>query len=376
MAGEPSGDQGGRGRVAQVPASGRRLRGDPPPGALAPVLEGRRLGGPRPAALVPLLQQREVVVVASEHQRGANGWIDVAVGEIRGAQRNLQRLDQQRGHRHGRPPGMRVDACQVGVGAEAAAGAVDRVELARKDRAGAGQPQGLGDAQYHAGAERLPARRCRRGALRGRACRARTSHDPPEVTGASVSAGAELDCCGTLDSGAAELASLPEELDSGVDEPDSLLEEPDSVAEEPDSPEELEPASEPLDPCSLVEGVDCSAEDPSVAEDDPSVVLDRGTCAGALSVEAPVEVPLPVRVPGAPAERWASLEAVARVALSVLPGKALAATAVSTPVSVALPAISQRLAWLSRRRAASREREVWVLPDIDCGAESRCTGGS
>jgi hypothetical protein len=196
------------------------------------------------------------------------------------------------------------------------------------------------------------------------------------VTGASVCAGAEPDSCGTLDSGAAELVSLPEELASGVDEPDSLLEEPDSVAEELDSPEELEPASEPLDPCSLVDGVDSCAEDPSAAEDDPSVVLDRGTCAGALSVEVPVEALLPVGMPDERAARWARPEAVARVSLSALPGKALAATAVSAPVSAALPAISQRLARLSRRRAASREREVWGLPDIDCAAESRCTGGN
>ncbi len=221
------------------------------------------------------------------------------------------------------------------------------------------------------------------------------------MTGVSVvcAGAAELDSCGTLDSVAEEPASLPEELDpeeeepdslfdepdpeeeadslpdepDPEDEPDSLLEEPDPDAEELDSSEEL--ASEPFDSCAPVAGEDCCAEDPSVAEEDPS--LDRGACAGALSVEVPVEVPLPVCVPGAAAERCASREAVARVALSVLPGKALAATAVSTPVSVALPAISQRLARLSRRRAASREREVWLgLTDIDCGAESRCTGGS
>ncbi len=97
-----------------------------------------------------------------------------------------------------------------------------------------------------------------------------------------------------------------------------------------------------------------------MAEDDPSVVLDCGACLAALSVEVPVEVPLPVRVPVVPVERWTSPELVARVSLSVLPGKAPAATAVSTPVSVALPAISQRLARRSRRRAASREREVWL----------------
>ncbi len=40
--------------------------------------------------------------------------------------------------------------------------------------------------------------------------------------------------------------------------------------------------------------------------------------------------------------------------LAVLPGKALAATSVSTPVRATLPAISQRLTRPSLRRAASR----------------------
>jgi hypothetical protein len=149
----------------------------------------------------------------------------------------------------------------------------------------------------------------------------------------------------------AELPSPPDELDS-EEEPEE--EEPEE--EDPSPPDELDSEEEPEE------------EDPSAAEDDPSVVLECGACAGALSVEVPVEVPLPVRVPVAPVELWALREDVARVSLSVLPGKALAATAVSTPVSVALPAISQRLARRSRRRAASREREVWLgLTDIDRG---------
>jgi hypothetical protein len=198
------------------------------------------------------------------------------------------------------------------------------------------------------------------------------------VTGASVSAGAELDAWGALDSG---VDPLPEELDSGVEEPASLPEEPDSVGEEldslpeePASPEAPDPASEPLELCAPVAGEGSCPEEPSVAEEDPS--LDRGACAGAVSVEVPVEVPDPARAPLTPAARWASREAVACVAFSVLPGKALAATAVSTPVSVALPAISQRLARLSRRRAASRVREVWWgLTDIYRSGEQGCTAG-
>ncbi len=136
---------------------------------------------------------------------------------------------------------------------------------------------------------------------------------------------------------------------------------------EVDSSGELDPASEPLDPLSPVEGDGACPEELVVADEDPS--LDRGACAGALSVEVPVEVLWPVRVPDERVARWAPPGAAARVSLSVLPGKALAATAVSTPVRVALPAISQRLARLSRRRAASREREVWWLPDMDLRCE-------
>lgn len=46
-------------------------------------------------------------------------------------------------------------------------------------------------------------------------------------------------------------------------------------------------------------------------------------------------------------------------ALTVLPGKALAATAASTPVSVTLPATSQRLARTILRKPASR---IWDEP--------------
>jgi hypothetical protein len=47
-------------------------------------------------------------------------------------------------------------------------------------------------------------------------------------------------------------------------------------------------------------------------------------------------------------------EAVALFALAVLPGKALAATSENTAVSASDPATIQRLARLSRRKAASR----------------------
>jgi hypothetical protein len=46
----------------------------------------------------------------------------------------------------------------------------------------------------------------------------------------------------------------------------------------------------------------------------------------------------------------------AALVVRVLPGKACAAIAVNAPVSVTLPASSQRLQRASRPRAASRER--------------------
>jgi hypothetical protein len=74
-------------------------------------------------------------------------------------------------------------------------------------------------------------------------------------------------------------------------------------------------------------------------------VLACGTCAGGWTeLEDPLESRLeaPERDPLAPA------------ALTVLPGKALAATSANTPVSAIEPATSQRLARLSLRKAASR----------------------
>jgi hypothetical protein len=144
--------------------------------------------------------------------------------------------------------------------------------------------------------------------------------------------------------------------------------------------EELDSASEDgdvwADFCVLVEGVaeDSCAEDAS--EVGCSVELGVvGVWAGALSAEEPAVVEPPeleprlwsfAAEPCVPVELWpvelcTPLEvSAALVALSVLPGKALAATAVSTPVRAALPATNLRLARARRRRAASRERERGV----------------
>lgn len=96
---------------------------------------------------------------------------------------------------------------------------------------------------------------------------------------------------------------------------------------------------------------------------DSWVPLDCGAWAGGwiASEEEPPEDPEAL-----PALRLDAVECCALLAapaalarLSVFPGKALAATAVSTPVRVALAAIIQRLQRASRRSAASRELGVW-----------------
>lgn len=107
-------------------------------------------------------------------------------------------------------------------------------------------------------------------------------------------------------------------------------------------------------------GVDSWLGVDSFADPDSPEALDCGAWAGGCrDLEELVEVPLDsleLRWEVESAERCAALDAV--VAFTVLPGKALAATAVSTPVRAVLPAISQRLERASLRRAASRVRVV------------------
>lgn len=92
-------------------------------------------------------------------------------------------------------------------------------------------------------------------------------------------------------------------------------------------------------------GADCAADDSPV----PSVAA-LGAWAGAFSaLEELVDELLD----------WAFFALTVPVlaeALIVFPGNALAATSVNSPVRATLPAISQRLALVSLRRAASRVR--------------------
>lgn len=83
-----------------------------------------------------------------------------------------------------------------------------------------------------------------------------------------------------------------------------------------------------------------------------------GAFEGGFSAPAPADEALDE----AP-EEWPACPLVALVLvayLTVLPGKALAATSVSTPVSTTLPAIIQQLILWSSRSAASRVWVVWI----------------
>ncbi len=111
------------------------------------------------------------------------------------------------------------------------------------------------------------------------------------------------------------------------------------------------------------EGVaaDASPEGEDSRVVDAWVPLDCGAWAGGSSAlgEPPVDREASLELPLDAVECWALREVPAALTrLSVFPGKALAATAVSTPVRVALAAIVQRLQRASRRSAASRELGV------------------
>jgi hypothetical protein len=80
---------------------------------------------------------------------------------------------------------------------------------------------------------------------------------------------------------------------------------------------------------------------------------DSGADCGGRREPVPDELLLEELPAGSPC---CPLDVFALVDEMVLPGKAWAATSVSTPVSATLPAISQRLVRASLRRAASRAK--------------------
>jgi hypothetical protein len=81
--------------------------------------------------------------------------------------------------------------------------------------------------------------------------------------------------------------------------------------------------------------------------------LDSGADCGGCKVPVPVELLLEELPAGSPR---CPLDVFALAGEMVLPGKAWAATSVSTPVSATVPAINQRLRRVSLRRAASRAK--------------------
>ncbi len=217
---------------------------------------------------------------------------------------------------------------------------------------------------------------------------ARAAHDPPETTGLDSCVEAAEDDSWEDEDGEEDSAEddedsgdaadpcadpdSPEALDPEPVEPDSAEPEldpaepvPDSAELDPDSAEpELDPA-EPDPDSPVPEAAVPDPDSPVPLDPDAPAALDWGAWAGAWREPVePVEVPVdePAAVPAESleprcdvAETWAP----DADALTVLPGKALAATAVSTPARAVLPAISQRLARASLRIAASRVRVVW-----------------
>ena len=88
----------------------------------------------RKASPVTRCDDAERRVVAGRAQRAAHRRIDEAAAAAGGVERDAQRLEQQRADRDAFPT-CAVDARELAVGPEAAAGAVDRVELALDDGA-------------------------------------------------------------------------------------------------------------------------------------------------------------------------------------------------------------------------------------------------
>jgi len=93
---------------------------------------------------------------------------------------------------------------------------------------------------------------------------------------------------------------------------------------------------------------------PEPAAPDAAWGLAAGGCSDRVCVELDV-----VDVPVGARRWWEWVVAPALPTFTVLPGKALAATAVSAPVIAVHPATSQRLQTARRRSAASRVPGVW-----------------
>ena len=120
----------------------------------------------------PLLEhQGEVAVVAQPDHGGADRRVDVPVGELGGAERRGDRVEQNPAHGD-RPPRGPIDGGELRVVAEAAAGPVDLLEALAQHPLALGQGGGVGHDQDRGGAER------------GKGRERELPHEPPdEVTG-------------------------------------------------------------------------------------------------------------------------------------------------------------------------------------------------
>src|SRR5581483_1384379 len=100
---------------------------------------------------------REVDVVADRPHGRPDGGIDQPPGECCRTKGHADRLGEQRRDRH-RPSARGVDAAQLGVGAEAAAGEVDRGELGLDRGGGVVEADAVGAADVDVASQRPPAR--------------------------------------------------------------------------------------------------------------------------------------------------------------------------------------------------------------------------
>jgi hypothetical protein len=154
------------------------------------------------------LQLGEVAVVPEGLQRAPDRRIHEPVALARGAQRRLQRRDQQQAHPHPRP-GRRVRADEVGVGPEPAVRPVHLVEQRLRLPAGVAERVRAGDHQLDVRAESRPAV----GGVADRRLRGSGRHDPVDDTGGGVLVGGADD-----DEGAGpELVGAGAELMGGLD---------------------------------------------------------------------------------------------------------------------------------------------------------------
>ena len=163
----------------------------PPTGACTRAVQRRgRLGGHLAGR-----DQMPVTVVPGQLQRPTDRRVDIAVGQLSGAQGHLECLDEKPTPLH-RPAGAGVHARELGVRAKAAARAVDRSEL--RIRLLNARSRARGDRSTAARRlSRAPARS--RTPTGGGSAMQPARQDPPETTGGGASwAGA--DSCAGADS--------------------------------------------------------------------------------------------------------------------------------------------------------------------------------